>query len=235
MINRKTAAWLVHLYTATGGILGMLALFSAVNGDISNAFLLLLATIVIDATDGLLARQVRVREVLPNFDGAMVDNIIDFLTYIWVPVFIIGATGLLPNILWISIPVLAGLYAYGQEDMKTPDNYFLGFPSYWNIIALYMYWLQPAPIIAVLMLLIPGILTFIPTRYLYPSKNRTLAKTTWLLATIWLLLITYLLFQPQPDPILLLISMYFPVYYFAASFYIDFRIRRQGSSLSTSS
>jgi phosphatidylcholine synthase len=234
MINRKAAAWLVHFYTATGGILGMIALFAAVDGQIENAFILLLIALVIDATDGLLARYVRVREVLPNFDGAMVDNIIDFLTYIWVPVFIIGATGLLPHIMWIGIPVLAGLYAYGQTEMKTPDDFFLGFPSYWNIVALYMYWLQPSPVIAVLMLVIPGVLTFIPTRYLYPSKNRTLSKTTWVLATIWLLLITYMLLQPQADQTLILASLYFPVYYFAASFYIDFQVRRNNHALASS-
>ena len=140
--------------------------------------------------------------------------------------FIIGSLGLLPNLAWIAIPVLAGLYAYGQVDMKTPDDFFLGFPSYWNIVALYMYWLQPSASVAVLMLLIPGVLTFIPTRYLYPSKNRTLARPTWILGGLWLALVLYLLFQPQPDMRLVWLSMTFPVYYFAASFYVDFQIRR---------
>jgi phosphatidylcholine synthase len=233
MINRKTAAWLVHLYTALGGVMGMLALFAAASGEINTAFVYLLIALIIDATDGLLARQVRVREALPNFDGAMVDNIIDFLTFIWVPVFIIGSTGMLPHIIWISVPVLAGLYAYGQVNMKTPDNFFLGFPSYWNFVALYMYWLQPQPVAAVIMLLIPGILTFIPTRYLYPSKNRILARTTWVLASAWLVILGYLLLHPQPDQRLIWLSLFFPIYYFAASFYIDFQLRR-GSRLQTS-
>jgi phosphatidylcholine synthase len=233
MINRKTAAWLVHLYTALGGVMGMLALFAAASGEINTAFVYLLTALIIDATDGLLARQVRVREALPNFDGAMVDNIIDFLTFIWVPVFIIGSTGMLPHIIWISVPVLAGLYAYGQVNMKTPDNFFLGFPSYWNFVALYMYWLQPQPVAAVIMLLIPGILTFIPTRYLYPSKNRILARTTWVLASAWLVILGYLLLHPQPDQRLIWLSLFFPIYYFAASFYIDFQLRR-GSRLQTS-
>lgn len=225
MSTRSATAWLVHLYTAAGGIIGMLALFVAAQGDIRTAFLLLLLTIVIDATDGLLARAVRVQEILPEFDGAMVDNVIDFLTFIWIPVFIIGSLDILPHILWITVPIIAGLYAYGQVDMKTPDNFFLGFPSYWNIVALYMYWLRPEGVVAVIVLLIPGILTFIPTRYLYPSKNRVLAVPTWILACVWLVLITYLLFQEQPNQTLIWISTFFPIYYMVASFYVEYRTR----------
>ncbi|MBZ0294001.1 MAG: hypothetical protein K8L99_15670 [Anaerolineae bacterium] len=226
MSIRSAAAWLAHLYTAIGGVIGMLALFAAAAGDIRTAFLLMLLTLVIDSTDGLLARAMHVHEVLPKFDGAMVDNVIDFLTYVWLPVFIIGSIGVLPHPLWITVPVLAGLYAYGQVDMKTPDNFFLGFPSYWNIVALYMYWLRPEGVVAVLVLLIPGILTFIPTRYLYPSKNRVLSIPTWILASIWLVLITYLLFQEQPNQTLIWISTLFPVYYLLASFYVEYRVRR---------
>ena len=224
-MNQKTAAWLVHLYTASGGVIGMLALFAAASGEIQTAFLLLFITVLIDSTDGLLARRVRVSEILPSFSGAMVDNVVDFLTYIWIPVFIMGITGMLPHILWIAIPILAGLYAYGQVDMKTPDNFFLGFPSYWNIVALYFYLLRPEPFWAVLMLVIPGVLTFIPTRYLYPSKNRVLAVPTWIGGVVWAITLLYLMLQPDPNRTLVLVSILYPVYYVFASFYIDWRIR----------
>jgi phosphatidylcholine synthase len=230
--NRKLAAWLAHFYTAIGGVIGMLALFAAAGGEIRLAFLLLFITVVIDSTDGLLARKVRVSEVLPNFSGAMIDNIIDFLTFIWIPVFIMGSTGLLPSLVWITVPVIAGLYAYGQINMKTPDNFFLGFPSYWNVVALYLYLLKPEPFWAVVMVVVPAVLTFIPTRYLYPSKNRVLSKTTWLLAIGWGLLMLYLLFQEQPDQNLILLSTFFPIYYFVASFYIEWQIRRGKLQLS---
>lgn len=226
MINRKIVAWLVHLYTATGAVVGMFALFLAAQNQIRQAFLLLLLTVLIDATDGLMARRLRVREVLPEFDGAMMDNVIDVLTYIWIPVFIIGSIDVLPHILWIAVPVIAGMYAYGQADMKTDDNFFLGFPSYWNIVALYMYWLRPEPLWAVLMLVIPAVLTFVPTRYLYPSRNRTLAGPTWALGGIWLLACFYLLLQEQPPPTLIWLSLLFPAYYMVASFYVDWRIRK---------
>ncbi len=225
MRNRRIAAWLVHLYTATGGVIGMFALLAAAKGDVREAFLLLIATAWIDATDGLLARRVRVRQVLPEFDGAMMDNVIDVFTYVWVPVFIIANEGLLPNQVWVAVPIIAAMYAYGQTNMKTEDSFFLGFPSYWNVIALYMYWLRPEPFWAVLMIVIPAILTFIPTRYLYPSKNRFLWRTSWGLAILWTPLMGYLLLQEEPNRTVVLISAYYPIYYLLASFYVDWRIR----------
>lgn len=223
---RRAAAWLVHLYTASGGVIGAFALILAAEGSIRSAFLLLIVTILIDATDGLLARRVRVKEVVPDFDGAEMDNIIDVLTYVWIPVFIMASENLLPHRIWIIVPIIAAMYAYGQVNMKTEDSFFLGFPSYWNIIALYMYWLKPDGLSAILMVTIPAFLTFVPTRYLYPSKNRVLWKTSWGSGFIWLGLIVYLLSQENPDRTLILISLFYPVYYMVASFYVDWRIRR---------
>ena len=146
-MNRQAiAAWLVHLYTASGGVIGMLALFAAADGQIRLAFLLLCLTTLIVATDGILARIAQVSKVLPNFSGAMVDNVIDVLTFVWVPVFIMGSQNLLPSLAWTAVPIIAALYAYGQVDMKTEDAFFLGFPSYWNFIALYLFWLRPEPV-----------------------------------------------------------------------------------------
>jgi phosphatidylcholine synthase len=225
-MNRKLAAWLIHLYTASGGVIGIFALFAAAEGRIRDAFILLIVTNIIDSTDGLLARRVRVREVLPYFDGAMVDNVVDVLTFIWVPMFIMWKAALLPTPLWIAVPVLAGLYAYGQVDMKTPDAFFLGFPSYWNVVALYLFWFRPSSGIAVLMVVVPAVLTFIPTRYLYASKNDFLWKTTWSLGALWLALVVALLTQANPPLPLVWLSLYFPAYYMAASFYVDWLIRR---------
>lgn len=224
--DRKLAAWLVHLYTAMGGVLGMFALVLASQGKIREAFLLLIATTWIDGTDGLLARRVRVRDVLPMFNGAEMDNVIDVLTYVWVPVFIMAHQDLLPHRFWIAVPIIAAMYAYGQINMKTPDSFFLGFPTYWNVVALYMFWYQPAPFWAVVMILFPAIMTFIPIRYLYPSRNRVLWKVSWGLAVLWTPLMVYLLLQEQPDTNLVTFSLFYPAYYMLASFYVDWRIRR---------
>jgi phosphatidylcholine synthase len=226
-LTRKTLAWLVHLYTVSGGILGMAALFSAAFGETRLAFFLLIASMVIDSTDGILARAANVTEVLPNFSGAQVDDAVDVLTFIFVPIFIIGYQQLLPHPLWLVVPIVAGLYAYGQVDMKTEDNFFRGFPSYWNIIALYMYWLRPEGIWAVLMVVIPAILTFIPTRYLYPSRNSLYWKTSWFLGGTWLIFIVVLLWNDPPEPLYVWLSTYFPFYYLIMSFYVDWKLRRK--------
>jgi phosphatidylcholine synthase len=156
----------------------------------------------------------------------MVDNVIDFFTYIWIPVFIMERAGILPHPAWIVVPILAGLYAYGQENMKTPDGFFLGFPSHWNVIALYLYWLRPEPLWAVLALVIPGVLTFVPTRYLYPSKSRILRAPTFFFGALWTVLVLVLLAQPAPDMRLVWLSALYPAYYLGASFYVDWRMRR---------
>jgi phosphatidylcholine synthase len=226
-LSKETSlAWMVHAYTAFGGVVGMMALFAAADGEINTAFLLLMITAAIDATDGMLARRLRVKEVLPNFDGAMIDNVIDVLTFIWIPVFIMGAIGVFPHILWLAVPLVAGIYAYGQSNMKTDEGFFIGFPSYWNIVALYLYWLHPAPHIAVLIVVVPAILTFIPTRYLYASKNRTLAPLTWGLGIPWFVMIIILLLQNQkPDLNIVRLSLFFPAYYMLASFYVEWQYR----------
>ncbi len=225
MLNRKLAAWMVHLYTASGGVVGIFALIAAAEGRTRDAFLLLILTSLIDSTDGLLARRVRVREVLPYFDGAMMDNVIDVLTFVWVPVFIMWHDALLPHPVWLAVPVLAALYAYGQTEMKTEDAFFLGFPSYWNIVALYLFWFQPAAPLAVLLVVVPGILTVIPTRYLYASKNDFLWKTTWALGAVWFGMVVYLLTQSNPPDALVWISLFYPAYYMIASFYADWLVR----------
>ena len=221
----KLLAWSIHGYTALGGVLGMFALALAGANMVREAYVLLIVQMAIDATDGMMARRIRIREVIPQFDGAMMDNVIDILTYAWIPLFIILHENLLPHPLWIVPAVLAALYAYGQANMKSDEGYFIGFPTYWNIVALYLYWLRPDDLIAVLAILIPAVLSFVPSRYLYPSKGETFWRTAWGLGTIWLILVLYLLSQTQPNQPLVIISLIFPLWYLAASFYVDWRVR----------
>ncbi len=225
MLRTKTIAWLIHCYTASGAVVGMLALIAAAKEDIQLSFLLLLLAGFIDGTDGLLARKYKVWEILPKFSGAYMDNAVDVLTYIFVPIFIMAWMDLLPSVYWVAVPTFAAMYAYGQVDMKTDDHYFLGFPSYWNVVALYMWWIKPDAVGAILLLVIPAILTFIPTRYLYPSRNTFLWRTTWALGFVWFGLCLYLLMQDEPDPRLITLSAFYPLYYLLASFYLEYRIR----------
>lgn len=226
MGRKKLFAWGVHLYTAAGGIIGVFALFAAAEGRVREAFLLLVITMLIDATDGMLARRVNIGNVLPNFDGAMMDNVIDILNFAWTPIFIIGTLDVLPGREWLVVPILGALYAYGQANMKSDDGYFTGFPTYWSLVALYLFWLRPEPLIALAIVIVPGILSFVPTRYLYPSKGSTLWRTTWGIGAVWFVLVLYLLSQEQPNPLLVWVSLLYPAYYMIASFVVDFRVRR---------
>jgi phosphatidylcholine synthase len=117
------------------------------------------------------------------------------------------------------------MYAYGQINMKTGDHYFLGFPSYWNVIAIYLWWIRPGPVVAVLAVIIPALLTFVPTRWLYPSRNSIFWRTSWTLGIVWIALCLYLLAQEQPDLRLVYLSLFYPAYYVIVSFYVDFLIR----------
>jgi phosphatidylcholine synthase len=224
--RQRLAAWGVHLYTASGGILGMFALFAAADGNYRTTFLLLVVTMLIDATDGLMARRLKVKEVLPSFDGAMMDNVIDILNFAWTPIFVIARIGVLPHPAWVVVPILGALYAYGQSDMKNDEGYFIGFPTYWSIVALYLFWLRPDWHIALALIVIPGILSFVPTRYLYPSKGSTLWRSNWFFGTLWFALVIYLLSQEHPDQLLVLFSLIYPAYYMTASFWVDYRVRR---------
>jgi phosphatidylcholine synthase len=222
----RAAAWGVHAYTACGGIIGVFALFAAAEGRYREAFLLLVITMLIDATDGMPARRLNISKVLPQFDGAMMDNVIDILNFAWTPIFIIGTLDVLPAREWLILPILGALYAYGQVNMKTDDGYFIGFPTYWSVLALYLYWLRPEPPAALALVLIPGLLSFVPTRYLYPSKGSTLWRTTWGLGLLWFGLVVALLMQEAPPLPLVLLSLLYPLYYMAASFIVDYRVRR---------
>src|SRR4051794_24676036 len=139
----------VHLYTASGAVLTFLILVAAYNGAAVIALWLGLAALVIDSTDGLLARRFRVKEFLPSFDGSLLDNIVDYMTYVLAPVLLLWTAGYLPNgtfgVILAALPILASSYQFCRVDAKTGDgteaagvdHFFLGFPSYWNVVAFY--------------------------------------------------------------------------------------------------
>src|SRR5271155_866425 len=144
---RKALAWCVHGYTALGLVAAGGIAVAIVNGDgqYRFAFLLMFAATVIDATDGTLARAIKVKEVLPHFDGRRLDDLIDFQTYTTLPLLLIWRANLLQeeSAAWLLAPLLASVYGFCQTNAKTEDGYFLGFPSYWNIIAFFLYVLEP--------------------------------------------------------------------------------------------
>src|SRR5437870_4695454 len=174
--TRKLFAWLVHLYTAMGLVCAAGMAVLIVRGDdlsFRRVFMLMMLATAIDATDGWFARRARVKEVLPQFDGRELDDLIDFHTYTSLPLLLLWRAGTLPDgVAWLLIlPLLASAYGFSQTNAKTDDGFFLGFPSYWNIVAFYLYLLQPPASISTAVLLTCTVLTFIPTRYIYATRG----------------------------------------------------------------
>ena len=230
MMTPVLAAWGVHFYTAFGAVLGFLALEAIAVESYGWAFFLMAIATFIDSTDGTLARRVRVKQVLPNFDGARLDDIVDYLNYVVVPIVLAYHAGLIargPSGLCIgSLPLLASGYGFCQLDAKTEDHFFKGFPSYWNVVVFYLYALGSPLWFNNSVLIVLSILVFVPIRYLYPSKNRTAQRTTYALGVVWGVCMFTLMAQlPTPSRGLATLSLFFPIYYFAISLHLHFRKR----------
>jgi len=220
-------AWAVHAYTALGAAVGFLALQAAFAGDDRMTFLWLALAFAIDASDGALARLVGVKQVIPWIDGTLLDNIIDYLTYVVVPVAVFMRPGILPaGLEWLSLSVLiASAYGFCRTDAKgMMDHYFQGFPSYWNIMALYMIVLGTSPSVNLIAMLTAVVFVFVPMRWLYPSRmerGRMLFISTGL---VWSIMCLILIAQlPEPLAALAWASLFYPVLYTAGSVVFHFR------------
>jgi phosphatidylcholine synthase len=224
--------WLAHLYTGLGAACALFASLAVIDGDYRAAFIWLGIQIFIDATDGVLARTLRVKERLPHFDGARLDDIIDYLCYVFIPVLLVLHAGLLPEVWGVAVGafvLLASAYGFSQTaaKVKTTDYFFTGFPSYWNLVALYLVLFNFSPVTNAAILLTFAVLVFVPLRYVYPSRTTTLSGVTNAFGVGWGLLTMWLVYRlPDTDLRLTWLSMTFPMYYFVLSAYLDFRSRR---------
>jgi phosphatidylcholine synthase len=219
--------WIAHLYTSAGIVLALLATVAAFAHDFRAAFLYLVVATFVDATDGVLARALRVKERLPHFDGALLDNIIDYQTYVFIPALIVWQADLVPQALPICAAMLvSSLYGFSRTDAKGEgaDLYFLGFPSYWNIVVGYLYMLQLSQRTNAMVLTVLVVMVFVPIRYLYPSRMRTLRAPTLALGTMWSVLFAWMVWRlPAVDGPWAMISLLFPAYYILLSLWLQFR------------
>jgi phosphatidylcholine synthase len=195
--RRVALAWGVHLFTASGAVVGAFALAAVVARDFSAAALWMLVALVIDAVDGTFARAVGVSEVLPAFDGRRLDDMVDYLNYVVVPAVFMAAAGSLAGLTWTALPILASAYGFSQEDAKTEDDFFLGFPSYWNVIAIYLWLFELPPAAGTAIVAAFALLVFVPLKYIYPSKLRSWRRTTAAGAALWLAVVAVAAARPQ--------------------------------------
>jgi phosphatidylcholine synthase len=229
--REKLWAWSAHLFTATGAIWGLLALLAITNQQWVLAFGWMAVAVVVDSFDGFLARRLRVKEVLPDFDGALLDNMLDFLNYVFVPAFFLAASNILPAHIGVpgaALILLASAYQFCQSDAKTEDHYFKGFPSYWNIMVFYMFILSLNGWINLAIIVLLTALVFVPIKYIYPSRTAVHQGLTMALAAVWgIVNIVILTTYPSHAPWLVWFSLLFAVYYTGMSLYAMYSSQRR--------
>jgi phosphatidylcholine synthase len=219
------AAWLVHAYTASGLVLGLLAARAVIDFNYRAAFFWLWLQVVVDATDGVLARRMRAAELIPWFDGAKLDDLVDYLAYVAVPALLVWRALLVPDA-W-TMPIAAAMlvssgYGFSRRDAKTPDHFFTGFPSYWNIVVFYLLLAGFPSLVNAAVLAFLAFLVFVPIRYVYPSRTPTLRRLTNVAGGLWSGLMLWMLWQyPAVPRAVFWISLAFPAYYVALSLWLN--------------
>lgn len=220
---RKLAAYSVHLLTASGAAVGLWSLILIYDGYYQESLWALAAAAVIDSVDGALARAAGTKQHAAKIDGALMDNIVDFLTWTVAPLLWIYATMQIP--FWVLlICAIASAFGFSNTQAKTDNHFFLGFPSYWNIVVFYIFLLQLPTLFASAILLIFAVTTFLPVKFIYPSRTAHLRKLTLFLGLVFIIQIGCMLYLfDNSPPYLIYTSFLFPFYYFGFSFYLNIK------------
>ena len=184
----KPLAWAVHLFTASGVVLALLALAAVEAGEWNAALLWLFAALLVDGLDGTFARAARVKEALPRIDGDVLDLVIDYLTYVFIPALIIWRAELLPPGFGLALAAaisVSSLHVFARRDMKTDDGYFRGFPGLWNVVALYLIVARPDEGVAAAVICVLVVLTFAPVHVAHPFRVRDYGPLLPGIALLW--------------------------------------------------
>ena len=189
--SARIRAFTVHVFTATGAALALLALILATGGHWAGMFFCLGIALVVDGLDGPMARAFEVEKLLPRWSGNTLDLVVDFTTYVFVPAFAIAASGLLPHVLAIPaaiVVVITGALYFADREMKTDDNYFRGFPAVWNLAAFYLYLLEPPEWTAAISVVALAALSFVPIKFLHPLRVQRWRPINIILMALWAVL-----------------------------------------------
>jgi phosphatidylcholine synthase len=215
----RLRAFTVHIFTACGAGLALLALLAAHRGQWTQMFIFLGIALIIDGLDGILARHFRVTEVLPNWSGDALDFVVDFVTYVFVPAYALATGDLLPPALavplGVAVVISSALY-FADRRMKTADNYFRGFPVLWNAAAFYLFLFRPAPWTTAGIIALLIVLTFVPFRFVHPMRVRRLrALNVALVIAYGALAALALVYALDPGPIITMALAAMAVYFCA--------------------
>lgn len=213
----RLKAWGAHGFTATGVVLAFLATLALLENSPKACLLWLGLALVVDGVDGSLARRVNVSTVLPSFDGSVLDLVIDYLTYVFIPALFIYRYIDLPDfthLFAVSVILVSSLFCFCNVNMKSKDNYFVGFPAAWNVVVLYFYILDVHPWITLAIIVLLAGLTLTKMKFLHPFRVRQFMPLNILVTFVWMLSSALLILQyPVSQPWLLalwwLASAYF--------------------------
>ncbi|MBS7542872.1 CDP-alcohol phosphatidyltransferase family protein [Ancylobacter oerskovii] len=215
--RQQTLAFAVHIFTATGAVLGLLALIAAVEGNWALMFAWLGAALFVDGIDGSIARKVRVVEVLPRWSGETLDLVVDYLTYVLVPAFAVATGGLMPT--WLAVPASAAILLtsalyFADTNMKTEDKYFQGFPAVWNLVVFYFFLLPMNGYVVAAIIAFLSAATFLPIKFVHPFRVVRGRILTIALMTLWALLAVTAVVEKLAPPVwvdvgLCLVGLYF--------------------------
>ena len=197
MVN-KAQSWLVHVFTASGAFAGFLSLEAVISENIMLAFIWLSIAFFIDGIDGTLARKVNVKESIPVIDGSIIDNVVDYLNYVFIPALIIYSFNLIPQnlgLLTCFIILTVSCYTFANINLKTKDNFFVGFPALWNILVFYLFILELSQTANFLIIIFFSVLTFIPIKFVHPLRIERKKMLTIFMLILWGIICCLLLIE----------------------------------------
>lgn len=221
-------AYLVHVYTATGAVWALLSLIAIDAFDYRLALIWLVVATFVDATDGWLARWARVDRNATLINGARLDDIVDYATYVLAPGVLLLHAGRLPEG-WIGVTIVCGMLlasalGFTRQDAKTADHFFTGFPSYWNIVALYVLAADIGPVVTAVVVAMLSVLVLVPIKFIYPSRTETCQALTVIGCAIWGVQVVLMIWwMPHVPSWLLWTSWIYPAYYVALSLALSLR------------
>ncbi len=226
--SKRRLGWLVHLYTSLGLPINLFSLWALSEGDGRLFFTLNLCAVLIDASDGFMARKLEIKKLIPEFDGSKLDDLIDYLTFTFLPIASLYYLKLVPpeQIWLLGFALISSAYGFCQTQAKT-DEAFVGFPSYWNLVVYYFFLLESPLWLIMVFTLLFSVLTFVPIHFIYPTRTQMWMKTTLGGALLFVLLLAYSALGPVEYRVTAgYLSLIYVVYYWIASGVHHWRIHQ---------
>mgnify|MGYP000921653006 FL=1 len=190
-MNPRLKALSVHLLTASGAVLAMFAMLAAVTEEWSLMFLWLVVALIVDGIDGPLARKYDTQKNWPTYDGVLMDLIVDYLTYVFIPAFALFKSGLLPGWTgWLAIIVICygSVVYFADTRMKTKDKSFAGFPACWNMVVLVLFATEPGEMVILLVVILLSVTMFTNLKFIHPTRTKRWHEISLAICIAWIAL-----------------------------------------------